>query len=182
MPHRIFVALPISKKLQEEILRWEIGYARFPVRWISGKNLHITLIPPWHTEDVAEAKEMLGSVSPAWPIEFSFTRVSFGPDPRRPRLIWATGETPKDLVTLRDRIAACLGQTPERKPFRSHLTLARFREEHFSVFPVQTLEVPVAWRDTIRSFMLMESHLARSGADYEIIKEFFFEYGKGSRD
>ena len=38
---RVFVAVPISSELQKEILGWEGGFQKLPVRWLSGKNLHI---------------------------------------------------------------------------------------------------------------------------------------------
>ena len=172
---RLFVALLVSKPVQEEILRFEMAYAKLPVRWLIGKNLHITLVPPWHTDDVEEVKGLLETVEGFAPFELAFTHVTFGPDPRAPRLIWAEGETPTALISLRDRITAALGIISERRSYRLHLTLARFREEQFAAFPVQKLDEPVNWRDTADSFALMESRLARAGADYELLAEFPFK-------
>ena len=185
---RLFIALPISKAFQEEILHWEMAYTKFPVRWLTGKNLHVTLIPPWHATDDVEVKELLAEVGSPAPIPLIFRRIAFGPDPHAPRLIWAEGDAPPALVALRDRIAEALGQEPaasltrgeprpanagrEHRPFRLHLTLARFREEQFPSFPIRTLDEQVDWRDTAHSFVLMESHLARTGADYEVRAEF----------
>lgn len=155
------------------MLRWEMQYTNLPVRWLTGKNLHVTLIPPWHTEDDTETRELLADASgtPAT-IPLAFNRVAFGPDPASPRLIWAEGETPSELVTLRDRIAETLTIAPERKLFRLHLTLARFREEAFGSFPIRKLNERVDWKDVARSFVLMESHLSPRGADYEILATF----------
>jgi len=169
---RIFVAVGISKPLQETILLWQVAHAKLPVRWLTGKNLHVTLIPPWYAEEIAEARELLRTIEGRpRPIDIEFTKVTFGPDPARPRLIWAEGFTPQPLIALKKMTEAALGQKPEARPFRLHLTLARFREEDFPAFPVRTLSETVAWRDTIHSFLLMESHLSRSGADYKILEE-----------
>lgn len=173
MKHRIFVALPISAALQEEIVEWEKKFSTLPVRWLHGKNLHITLVPPWYEENVEKIKEILQKVHGAiGSFEIEFEKVTYGPDPRRPRLIWAEGSTPKELVTLTTKIEEALGVTPESRPFRLHLTLARFRPEDLSQFPIKKLDEPVSWHDTVRSFVLMESHLSPAGADYEVLGEF----------
>lgn len=173
---RLFVALLISKTLQEEILRSEMAYVKLPVRWLTGKNLHVTLIPPWHAADDTETRELLAEMERVpEPLALSFHRVTFGPDPHAPRLIWAEGNAPPELLALKTAIETALGVKPEYRPFRLHLTLARFREEDFSSFPVRELDERVAWRDTVRSFVLMESHLTRGGADYEILAEFPFQ-------
>lgn len=52
-----------------------------------------------------------------------------------------------------------------------HLTLARFREEDFTNFPAKKLDEEVVWNETASSIVLMQSHLSRQGADYEILME-----------
>ena len=173
MKHRIFVAIGIPNDLQEEILRWEKLHEKLPVRWLSGKNLHITLVPPWHEEDIKTVAEKLTAVhSAVSPFELAFNEVAYGPDARQPRLIWAEGKTPKELPALKATLEHALEQKPENRLFRLHLTLARFRTETFSSFPVKQLNEKISWRDTAHSFILMESHLAPGGADYEILQEF----------
>jgi hypothetical protein len=43
--------------LQKKILTWEKILKPLPVRWILGKNMHITLIPPWYATE-AEIKKI----------------------------------------------------------------------------------------------------------------------------
>lgn len=173
MKHRIFVAVGIGEPLQKEIFSWAGQYQKLPVRWLSGKNLHITLVPPWYEEDVEKVKSVLRRVHGTAHFEIVFTRVSFGPDPRRPRLIWAEGEVPPELAELKKNVEIALHIAPEKRPFRLHLTLARFREEDFPRFAVKKLDERVGWRDAVRSFVLMESHLSQAGADYEVLEERF---------
>jgi len=172
MSRRIFIALPISETLQSEILAWEQAFQRLPVRWLKDKNLHITLIPPWYEENVErmvkgikEVKGMNGR------LELQFKRVTFGPNPHAPRLIWAEGPTPPLLTQLKSNLEQALHFKPESRPFRLHLTLARFRPENFHSFPINTLNENVSWHDTAQSFVLMESHLHLTGAEYEVIQE-----------
>lgn len=177
MKRRIFVAVSISKTLQDKILawekRWQSASRRIPVRWLAGKNLHITLVPPWYTEDVEAVKQQLAKVrfvGTKGDFVMAFRRVTYGPDPRHPRLIWAEGEAPREMVALKEKIEKALRVKPERRAFLLHLTIARFRTETFSSFPVKTLNKKVAWRDTVSSFVLMESRLSSAGADYEILE------------
>jgi 2'-5' RNA ligase len=173
MLRRIFAALTVSERLGSEIEKWRARYRELPVRWLAGKNLHITLVPPWYEEDVEAAIAKLESAGHGMSsFEIEFRRVEFGPDPRRPRLIWAEGKTPPELVSLKSAAEKALGKKPEERPFRLHLTLARFRSETFSSFRIKRLEDEVLWRDRADSFVLMESHLSPQGADYAILKSY----------
>lgn len=171
MKHRVFVAIGIPEGLQDEIAAWSEKHAEIPVRWLAGKNLHITLVPPWYEENVDDVRERLSAIR-GEPFELRFSRVTCGPNPREPRLIWAEGNTPQALAELRASIHEALGIEPEKRPFRAHLTLARFRPEDFIKFPVQTLDEKVDWQAEVDSFVLMESHLSRAGADYGVLAEF----------
>lgn len=182
MKHRVFVALPISRELQNEILEWEKKFKSLAVRWLEGKNLHITLVPPFYAdeEEVEKLKNILEKITGfgAFPIEFS--RVTFGPEARRPRLIWAEGETSQELLNLRERTIEVLRSTDpklqmhanlrrEKRPLKLHLTLARFRPESFSSFGIQTLNEKVEWVEKVQKIALFESTLSRDGASYQII-------------
>lgn len=171
MKKRIFIALTISKELQGKILKWERRYRKLPARWLNGKNLHITLIPPWYEEDVERVKKSLRHIrNKVQPFKIEFQKVSYGPDPRRPHLIWAEGKTPKKLLVLKRELERILRKKSEKRPFRLHLTLARFRPEDFRGFPIKKIDEKVLWKDAIDAVVLMESHLSRSGADYEVLE------------
>jgi 2'-5' RNA ligase len=146
------------------------------VRWVKPKNLHITLVPPWYEENIKQIKEVLGSIRDTFgPFEIIFERITYGPDPRRPRLIWAEGEASLEIRNLKLEIERALNQKPEERPFKLHLTIARFRPETFSSFPIKKLDEKVFWRDEVKSFVIMESHLSPEGADYEVLEEIRLE-------
>ncbi len=166
------MALGISDKLESEILEWEKAFSKLPVRWLLGKNLHITLVPPWYEENIEAVIQKLNTVKSTGVFDIEFNKVTFGPDPKRPRLIWAEGEASKPIVELKTALEKILNKEPERRLFRLHLTLARFRPETFSSFPIKELNEKVFWRDRVTSFLLMESRLSREGADYTTLREF----------
>lgn len=174
MPKRIFVALPISEKLQKEILDWESRYPMLKVRWLNVKNLHITLVPPWYEDNVESIVGKLKNVGGVGPVDAIFSRVCYGPDPKKARLIWAEGAVPERLQMLKDRIEQALGRKDERHPWRLHLTLARFREEDFANLAVKNLDERVEWKERFDSFVLMASRLERAGAEYEVLERFPF--------
>ena len=172
MKKRIFVAIKISPELQEAILEWEKNYNRLPVRWVGGKNLHATLVPPWEEEDAERAKKVLEALkSKVGRFEIEFNKVEYGPHGQEPRLIWAEGRPPKVLVDLKERLEQLLGHRSDFRPWLMHLTLARFQPRDFSRFPVKQLNEEVFWRQEVGSFVLMESRLLPGGSDYEVLGE-----------
>lgn len=177
MKKRVFVGIKINEPLQKEILGWTKKYEKLPVRWLEGKNLHLTLIPPWYADEneIDKIGRAIGEVvKGVGPIEAEFNEVSYGPDPRRPRLIWVEGKAPRELVELKEKLTRELGQREENRAFLLHLTIARFRPETFSSFPIKQLNEKVGWRDTISSIVLFESLLSREGAEYEVLGEYKF--------
>lgn len=168
---RIFIAAPLSENLRNEIKIWRKKYERLPVRWLEDKNLHITIIPPWYEKDTENIKNICKQVK-GKAFDAVFEEIEFGPDLRRPRLIWAEGETPPEIISLKLELEEKLHKQPEKRPFRLHLTLARFRPETFSSFSIKRLKEKIYWRDKISSFNLLEAHLSREGADYAILEEF----------
>jgi len=178
---RIFIAITISEKVQKEILSWERKYLSSQpvfakstagkIRWLTGKNLHITLIPPWYKSDIKNQISKIKNIQ-SQPFEIKFTKVTYGPDPKRPRLIWAEGDAPKELIQLKDKLERVLQKEPEKRPYKLHLTIARFRPETFLSFSIKEISEDVVWQDEVNSFVLMGSHLSREGADYEIIETF----------
>lgn len=181
---RIFVAIPISPELQKEIFKWEEKYSKLPVRWLKGKNLHITLIPPWRSGDIESVIKKLETVKGS-PFKIEFDKVSYGPDPKRPRLIWASGKAPNELIHLKEELEKIFPEhKSEYKNWIAHTTIARFEPETFPSFPVKKLNKEVIWRDDVNSFTLMESRPSPAGADYEILKECKFAsaptFGRGN--
>jgi RNA 2',3'-cyclic 3'-phosphodiesterase len=170
---RIFVGIKISGDLASEIAFWQKRYRKkLNVRWISRKNLHITLIPPWYENDIAAVFDKLDGVRPGfYPIKVSFQKVTFGPNPKVPRLIWVEGEASQKIYELKSGIEKLMGVSPEKRGFKLHLTLARFKEKDFGSFSLKKLDDKVLWKMNAGSFQVFESILSPLGAEYKVLRE-----------
>nr|MBI5456041.1 RNA 2',3'-cyclic phosphodiesterase [Candidatus Levybacteria bacterium] len=172
---RIFVALGISKGLIKKIQAWREARHDFPVRWISDKDLHITIISPWYSGRVERVIEKVKYANIALePFSVQFKKISFGPKPEHPRLIWAEGES-SGTVVLENQLKRLFRKRKEKRDFLLHLTIARFAPNDFPSFPVKKLNGNINWKERINSFLIMESHLRRSGAAYEILSKIPFK-------
>lgn len=170
---RIFVGIKISEKLRSETAAWKSKYENLPVRWIAGGDLHITLVAPWEADDdeIEKIKDDLANTNFVQPFDIEFTKIIYGPDSGDPRLIWAEGEAPKEIIGLSEKLGAALDRKNIR-PFLLHLTLARFRPENFSSFPVKNLNDIISWKERVKKLQLFESVLLPEGAKYDILEEF----------
>ena len=176
MKHRIFVALRISDEFKRAIADWGKTFeshakaAYSHIRWIKPENLHVTLVPPWYEDEkgIQKVEELLNSTLRK---EFilNFRRIAYGPDPKRPRLVWLEGGAPRGLTNLRDNLYGMLGKEQEKRPFLLHLTIGRFREEEFSSFPVKSIDEEFIFEERASTLLLMESHLGKGGAEYGVL-------------
>lgn len=170
MLRRIFVGLPIDCALGQKILAFQNQHLDWPVRWIAQKNLHVTLVPPWQTAEIQPVIEVLKSVSVS-NFSMEFNQLNLGPVPKKPRLIWALGQTPAWLTVLRNRLFAALGQVLVSKPYRPHITLARLEKSGTIGVFNKVLPQFISWRFEVGEFCLYESILNPDGADYRILSK-----------
>jgi 2'-5' RNA ligase len=175
MKKRIFVGIKIQPELYLKIDNWRKKYLRLPVRWIDNNNLHITLIPPWYEDGegiIRRVKEVKEAIEGLKAFNISFNNVCLSPTLSNPRLIWAEGEIPEELLTIKSKLEKILGQEPEKREYKLHLTLARFSGRDYKLFSINNINDNVIWEQTIDSFCLFESLLSSKGAEYKTIKDF----------
>ncbi|MCL5774820.1 MAG: RNA 2',3'-cyclic phosphodiesterase [Patescibacteria group bacterium] len=174
MAKRVFVGLPAGEEVVKTAELWQNQHIALPVRWLEQKNLHVTLVPPWQTENVPGVIKQLEKIT-SNKILLEFKTVDFGPKYGQPRLVWATGLSTKQLLDLRALVFGSLGQQPGTRPFFMHLTLARFKPGIFTEFPKQDWPQPINWQMNAEKFVLYESILRPEGADYKVLGEFGME-------
>ena len=86
---RVFVALKMTPEIAGELAQMALELEPFPVRLIAPADIHLTLVPPWNEVSIPEAVGKLGRVTDRFGVfTLEFRHVGYGPQPRRPRLLW----------------------------------------------------------------------------------------------
>ena len=133
---RSFLAFELPPEIREQIeaVSRELQRLALPVRWVKVHNIHLTIVFLGSVdEDAIDAiKEKVQQVVKGFStIRTRLKGVGAFPNWRRPRVIWVgmNGDIER-LSNLRDalqRELEVLGFKPEKRPFRAHLTLGRFK-------------------------------------------------------
>jgi 2'-5' RNA ligase len=136
---RIFIAAPLPEGVSTQVaaLVERVRGGGSPaggrdVRWVRLDGLHLTLrfIGPTIEERIAPILGIVRTVGAAGhAFEVTIGGAGTFPDDRRPRALWlglkSGGTELADLAATVDRALAEAGWSPDPKPFRAHLTLAR---------------------------------------------------------
>jgi 2'-5' RNA ligase len=192
MKRRLFVAInlprEIKQKLETEVekLKKLFMEAGFDIRFLLPENWHLTIsFLGYQIEEdlnsIIEATQM--TVKKFENPKIEFEKINYGPPDKPPRMIWLVGskETSQKLTLIKDFLEKELinrGVRLVRREYRlfnSHLTLAKFELSRKSLPPI---EKSFSHKFEAKSLDLMESHLKRTGAEYEILARFDFRLEK----
>lgn len=171
---RLFIALPVEGSLSSDSLAWQAGHVGWPVSWLSGDHLHITVVSPWFETEIEKVINKLDEFAstPRHTFFIDFNKVVFGPNRQTPRLVWAEGNPPQSLLKLKNDLEFALNR-PDPRFYRLHLTLGRFKVEDFGQI-LPNLYDRIDWGAEIKGFVLIESIMKPEGPEYVKIKEFSF--------
>ena len=131
---RLFIAIalpgPLQQKLDEAARTLKNDKTR-AVRWVAGKNIHLTLkfLGEVESEKIDAISQVIQAESRLIkPFEVSASGAGAFPNLRRPRVVWIGVQTPPVLAELAaaiDRGTQQLGFPGEDRAFSPHLTLGR---------------------------------------------------------
>jgi len=156
-PARVFVALKMAPEIADELAQIARELERCPVRLIAAADIHLTLVPPWNEVSIPDAVGKLGRVADRFgAFTLEFRHVGYGPEPRRPRFLWAECAPGPELTQLRAELLLTFGQTDER-PFRPHVTLARLRGNGSVIARKYPIDRELALTQRVGSVELMQS-------------------------
>lgn len=156
-PARVFVALKIAPEIADELAQMARELERFPVRLIAPADIHLTLVPPWNEVSIPDAGEKLRRVADRCDgFALEFRRVGYGPEPRRPRLLWAECAAGPGIAQLRAVLLLMFDQKDDR-PFRPHVTLARLRGNGAIIARKYPFERDLVLTQRVDSVELMQS-------------------------
>jgi 2'-5' RNA ligase len=149
---RVFLGIKLSMDIAKELATIALELERFDVRPVAADDMHLTLVPPWPEDSVPNAIDRLHRAVTGCPaFALAITHVGYGPDQRRPRLLWADCATVDELEALRNALLAGHAQTDER-PYRPHVALARIRQDGRTIARRHPIDRPVAfsqWVDAV---------------------------------
>jgi RNA 2',3'-cyclic 3'-phosphodiesterase len=133
---RAFVALPLPDTLRAGVARTiALLEPSLPeARFARGEGLHVTLrFLGWTRPEVLASLEdpLRAAASACPPFDVAVGGLGMFPDRGRPRVLWLGLSLPREAHALQaacERAAVAAGFEAEARPFRPHLTLARWRD------------------------------------------------------
>ncbi len=178
---RLFIAVLIPQDVRDSIAGLITDLQRVrnlsrDIRFVPPENWHFTLAFLGYQDESAipAIKETILSCKSDQPYRVEFERLTYGPPGPRPRMIWLTtiGQTSEELGKVKKELEDELETKGikwqrELRPYRAHITLARFPEMPFGNLP--PIEKEIDWRYEAREIHLMKSTLKRTGAEYEAL-------------
>ena len=181
---RLFIAVNFPDSVRAAIRN---AIETFPVhdppwRWAAPATWHVTLkflgeTSPDQLDRVVSGLDAVRARHTAFDVALG----KFGafPNLRAPRVLFYDVERgAENLQRLAHDVDLALegaiGLPPETRPFHAHATIARVKEPLPAALAQRLARVPPLTHPVHRvsSFDLMESRLARTGAEYSVVKEF----------
>jgi 2'-5' RNA ligase len=175
---RLFIAVNLPPDLRQRI--WDaaepLRAARYPVRWVTPDGIHVTLkfLGEVGPDREAEIVASMGTaVQGAKTFELPLGGFGAFPAARRPRVLWAGCDPVPPLELLQHRMEQemeRLGFPVEGRAFHPHVTLGRVQRDArpgaFEDLEERLNRLAFSGTTMVESVDLMESRLAREGAQY----------------
>jgi RNA 2',3'-cyclic 3'-phosphodiesterase len=173
---RLFVGIPLPSAIRARLAGLCSGVPG--ARWVAPDNMHITLrfIGPVSGGDAEDIHERLsGILSPS----FALTLAGVGcfESGRKVHALWVGINREPQLIRLADKVESAIvraGMEPERRKFKPHVTLARFRSggsPRIGAF-IESNNPFTAGPFSVEHFTLFRSFLGGEGAHYESLADY----------
>jgi 2'-5' RNA ligase len=176
---RSFLAfeLPLEIKRTVKQVSEDVRRSKLNVKLLNVDNIHLTVVFMGNikTEDIpAIEREIKRGCAGFDPFDISLKGLGLFPNARRPRVLWLGIECETERMSslktdLQERLRI-YGVKEEKREFRPHLTLGRFRKSNRSSSPLEGiitrykgLESPVF---TLKELVMFKSKLTPKGAEY----------------
>ena len=180
---RVFVGIDLSRKFSQLIpmLKTTVGELESDIKWISGKNLHLTLSFLGNVDDskINSLISDLQEVEELPKFTLSVNGTGTFPNSESPKVFWLGIEEGYDELSdsqsIIDKLSFKYKETQREEIFVPHITIGRIKPGKKSTkYNVTTflnavyspIEIP------INIVNLYESHLMPDGPRYKILAEF----------
>jgi len=182
-PVRTFIAVLLSEELKRRIgvVQEEFKKIAPAVKWVDEANFHITLkflgnVPAERLDRVREA--VAAAANGIEPFDIEVRDIGAFPSARRARTVWVGVTSGKEelaeLARRVDKQLEKIGVPREDRPFRSHITIGRVKDDQGAVELGPALEqAQVGSLGSVRvaSVTVMRSDLQRDGPVYSVLSE-----------
>jgi 2'-5' RNA ligase len=155
--NRIFVGLKMTPEIAASLAACLERIDSVPLRRVPENDIHLTLVPPWNEASIPAAVERLSKALAGFEcFPLSFERLCYGPERRRPRLVWAECAASPEIEALQGALLEAFGQVNER-PFRPHVTLARLERKDSAKARRHPVDQRLSLTQPVRSVELFRS-------------------------
>ncbi len=185
---RAFIALELSHQLREALRKLvnDLKTRNIKGKWVPPENIHLTLrflgnIEESQAEAIGHLLEDVARGNKSFRI--SLEGLGAFPYTTRPRVLWVGVKegthTLQKIYQIVEKGLVQLGLPPDDKPFKPHLTIARFKypslEMRQRVHRTCQEMRETKWGEMeVESIILFESILSPQGARYRKVKEVLF--------
>jgi len=177
---RLFVALKIPENIKEQLLNICNGLVPDAslYSWVTADKIHLTLKFIGEVEEnlVSPISTELDFVKNYRSFDFKISRFGFFIRDKRPKILWAglhTDESIYKLVKELNKRMEFFNIEPERRKFKSHLTLLRIKSKidenfisNFNNYQFDNLKFKT------NKIALVKSELSQTGAQYTEINNY----------
>ena len=176
MLQRIFLAINIPLEIKKELLEYKKKWPELPARWTAQDNLHVTLVFLGNTsvKELEDVQKIVSNVAANHaPFTLSLSQITYGPTEKQPKMIWAIGKAPEELLSLQQDLAKTLNHQEENS-FSLHVTLARLNAWEFKKIEPEErphVEKEIFLNIPIHSIDIMESKSKKDGTKYLTLKK-----------
>jgi len=134
---RLFIASPLTNEIKETLGRiiYVLKQERTKVKWVAPQNIHLTLkfLGEVSEDGIENIKAALNKVAEKhMAVKSEINNLGGFPNIKRPRVIWAglSGgiESLRNIALSIENEMVELGFEKESRPFKSHLTLGRVKD------------------------------------------------------
>lgn len=178
---RIFIAINLPEHIKEQFTQFQKNWPTLPCRWLKKETFHITLAflgnrNEQELEKIYEAVKETAEKNA--PFSIFLNKVCYGPPRMKPpRLVWVESEKSAKFLQLKIDLNRTLGAEkinfkPDERDSAPHITIARIKKWNWQrLEPEQRPEVDLAisLEIPVNSIEVMEAHLKRTGAEYEVL-------------
>jgi 2'-5' RNA ligase len=175
---RVFIAIKLPKEVRDYlyIVQKKIGRKEAKIKWVSKKNIHLTLkfLGETTEDQLSKIKGILKNIK-LKSFKVKLNKIGIFPNENQIRVVWVGLKPEEKILELQRKIdESLLKLFPTDQRFISHLTLGRVKLvkqknefiEKLNNFDVEEMSFE------INEFELIKSKLTKDGPSYEIIEKY----------